>query len=139
MKKILVMLIAVVLVFALFGCAGVTTPADTTQSTTEVQQETVFDQFEKELVKANINYEKVTMAADLVGAAQGVKYKIDNGAVELYLFDEASDAYKSAEAKQAISLDGFGDMRAKVDNGMALLVSDLDAKTYEDIFESIVK
>lgn len=99
---------------------------------------TVFEQYEAGLDAQGISYEKVQMAAEIVGADQGMKYKIGDGAVELYIFDESGEAYAKAFEKQALTMEGFGDFQATVENGMAVIVSDLEAETYLDIFRSIV-
>ncbi len=98
---------------------------------------TVFEQYEAGLEAQGIAFEKVQMAAEIVGAAEGAKYKIGDGAVELYLFDEEAEAYTAAEEKQALTLEGFGDFPATVKNGMALMVSDLEEDAYLEIFRSL--
>ncbi len=98
---------------------------------------TVFEQYEAGLEAQGIFFEKVQMAAEIVGAAEGAKYKIGDGAVELYLFDEEAEAYTAAEEKQALTLEGFGDFPATVENGMALMVSDLEEGAYLEIFRSL--
>lgn len=62
-------------------------------------EKTKFEQFEAGLDELGIKYEKVTMGADLVGAQEGVKYKLSDGNVELYKFDTSTDAYKTAVKK----------------------------------------
>lgn len=98
---------------------------------------TVFEQYEAGLEAQGISFEKVQMAAEIVSAAEGMKYKIGDGAVELYLFDEGAEAYVAAEEKQALTLEGFGDFPATVENGMALVVSDLEGDAYLEIFRSL--
>lgn len=98
---------------------------------------TVFEQYEAGLEAQGISFEKVQMAAEIVGAAEGAKYKIGEGAVELYLFDKAGEAYAAAEEKQALTMEGLGDFPAKVENGMALVVSDLESDPYLEIFHTL--
>lgn len=98
---------------------------------------TIFEQYEAALEAQGISFEKVQMAAEIVGAAEGAKYKIDGGAVELYCFDVDGEAYKTAEDKQALTMQGFGDFPATVENGMALIVSDLESEPYLEIFRSL--
>lgn len=98
---------------------------------------TVFEQYEAGLEGEGISYERVQMAAEIVGATEGVKYKIGEGAVELYLFDKAGEEYAAAEEKQALTMEGFGDFPATVENGMALVVSDLESGPYLEIFHTL--
>lgn len=99
---------------------------------------TIFEQYEAGLEAQGISFEKVQMAAEIVGAAEGAKYKIGDGAVELYLFDEAEDAYAQAFEKQSLTMEGFGAFPATVENGMAIIISDLEEEAYLDIYHSIV-
>lgn len=87
-------------------------------------EKTKFEQFEAGLDELGIKYEKVTMGADLVGAQEGVKYKLSDGNVELYKFDTSTDAYKTAVKNKAITLQGFGDFPAEFNNDMALIFDD---------------
>lgn len=57
--------------------------------------------------------------------------------MELYLFDKAGEAYAAAEEKQALTMEGLGDFPAKVENGMALVVSDLESDPYLEIFHTL--
>ena len=127
MKKfrvILVMLLALAL-FVLGGCKN----GDSTVSST------VFEQFENALIDKNLEYEKVTMAADLVGAEQGIKYKLQDENVEIYRFDPTSDAYLKAKETQSLQLDGFGAFEATVLNGYAINSDNLELI---NIFKDIV-
>ena len=87
-------------------------------------EKTKFEQFEAGLDELGIKYEKVTTGADLVGAQQGMKYKLSDGNVELYKFDTSTDAYKTAVENKAITLQGFGDFPAEYNNDMALIFDD---------------
>lgn len=139
MKRILALVLSLIVVVSLFGCTSGEKNMSTDDSTIGDVKETVFEQFESRLTKEGIRYEKVSMAADLIGAKEGAKYKIGEGSVELYLFDESSDAYVNAEKKQAVTLEDFGDIDAMVADGMALMVSGLDAQLYNEIFKSVIK
>lgn len=67
-----------------------------------------FEQFEKGLEANKINYQKVDKLAILVGAKEGYGYNLDDeNAVELYLFDKDSDAYKEAFKNNKITLQGM--------------------------------
>lgn len=114
-------------------------PAQTTQAPAQQQEKDMFTKFEEALTAAGVKYEKVTMGAELVGAEQGIKYKIDNGAIEIYRFDTSKEAYKTAEKTQSLKLEGFGAFQATVKNGAAMIIKDLDEKQYKDIFDSTIK
>lgn len=154
MKRAAAYLLAcVVLCAAMAGCGSQQEQEETQQqgavSSEQGEQEqmpsevpesvgTVFEQYEAGLEGEGISYERVQMAAEIVGATEGVKYKIGDGAVELYLFDEADEAYAQVLEKQSLTMEGFGAFPATVENGMAIIVSDLEEETYLDIFHSIV-
>ena len=113
MKKFLVSA-SVLLCFSLSACGSTTSgqPASSAPSPSEspapsavqqsaapspsadpsVESTTPFEQFRSSLDDAGYTYEVTTMAAELVGASSGEKYKFDFGTVELYQFDEDSDA-----------------------------------------------
>ena len=110
----------------------------TTINEEEVQKD-VFSEFEEELKKSGIKYETVKMAANLIGAQDGMKYKIGDGVIELYRYDIDSDSYKTAEQTQSIYLDGFGSFEAKVKNGIAILIRDLDEEKYTAIINRLIE
>lgn len=103
----------------------------------EEAPKSVFEQFKMALDAKGVEYEVVPMAAEMVGAKQGEKYKIENGGIELYKFDKESEAYKEAYENQALALEGFGAISATVDNGLAILFNDLDKASYIDIFNGL--
>ena len=137
MKKFLAM--ALVLVFGMLvlsGCNGATdsteSPSDSGNASVEL---TVFEQFENALIEKNLTFEKVTMAAELIGAEQGVKYKLQDENVEIYRFDPSSDAYLEAEKTQSLKMEGFGAFEATVVNGYAINSDNLELI---NIFKDIV-
>lgn len=105
----------------------------------EDQEDTkdAFTQFEDALKEKGIDYEKNVTAAEMIGAEQGMKFKIGDGAVELYRFDTGSDAYTKAEETQSIYLEGFGAFPATVKDGLAMTISDLEEAEYTEIFDNI--
>ena len=142
-KTIAAIACASALLIALSACGapveqneGNTTPAPAVvspaQEPTAVQgaesdqpQSDIFAQFQVALDSAGYTYETVVMGAELVGAEQGMKYKIGEGSIELYRFDEDSESYKKASEDNALTLDGFGAFPATVKNGFAILINDL--------------
>lgn len=78
---------------------------DTDERTgTEEDAEIVLETILKGL---NITFEKVEMAASMVGAVSGVKFKTSDGAIELYKFDVNSPAYNLAVETNTITLSDF--------------------------------
>ena len=111
------------------------------QATEETEEQTEatdpFTGFKDELTNRGIEYETVVTAAEMVGAEQGMKFKIGEGTVELYRFDTESDAYTKAEETQSIYLEGFGAFPATVKDGLAMTISDLEEADYMEIFSDI--
>ena len=91
-----------------------------------------YSTFESGLDSLGISYERVTMAAEYIGARTGYKYKI-----ELYQFDPDSDAYQQAVADNAVYMDGFGTMPAYIHDGLALLAEDGMPQSVVDLFNSL--
>lgn len=91
-----------------------------------------FAAFGSGLDSLGISYERVTMAAEYIGAKTGYKYKTDGYNVELYQFDPDSDAYKRAVSDNAVTMDGFGTIPAYVHDGLAMLC------TYGDLPQSVL-
>ena len=97
-----------------------------------------FASFESGLDSLGITYERVTMAAEYIGAKTGYKYKTDGCNVELYQFDPDSDAYKQAAADNAVTMDGFGTIPAYVHDGLAMLCTDGDLpQSVLDVFNAL--
>lgn len=97
-----------------------------------------FAAFESGLDSLGITYERVTMAAEYIGAKTGYKYKADGCNVELYQFDPDSDAYKQAVSDNAVTLDGFGTIPAYVHDGLAMLCTDGDLpQSVLDVFNAL--
>ena len=93
--------------------------------------------FESGLDSLGISYERVTMAAEYIGARTGYKYKTGDYNIELYQFDPDSDAYQQAVADNAVYMDGFGTMPAYIHDGLALLADDGMPQSVVDLFNSL--
>lgn len=91
-----------------------------------VESTTPFEQFRSSLDDAGYTYEVTTMAAELVGASSGEKYKFDFGTVELYQFDEDSDALAQVEADGGVTLEGFGVFPCELNGNLAALINVTD-------------
>lgn len=149
-KSILIILTAV-LIF-LTACSSAEEPTSTNQSETSyastttaqpteaTENQTIFEKFEEKLNNNGFKYEKITQAAEMVGAIQGIGYKTSTGKAEVYKFDSESEAYKTAEKNKALYLEGFGAFEATCKNGTALVLSgfsEKDAEKIEQIFLEI--
>lgn len=146
MKRKIALFTILILILGLCACGTKETSDETSNKPSTNQEsnessneklETIFEQFENELTAHEYTYEKVTMAAEMIGAKRGIKYKFaDDVAAELYEFDESSEAYTNAQKSNSITLEDIGSFEATVKCGYALISDD---QTIIDIFESIVK
>lgn len=142
MKKISLMFLALMMIVCLFGCGqNGDAPEGDGQENQQIEQQpkaTVFEQFEAGLTNDGLTYEKVTMAAEYVGAEEGYKYMMDSGNVELYRFDEDSDAFKEVSENKSVKLEGFGSFPVELNGNMALLINDVtDPENIMGIFNGI--
>lgn len=99
---------------------------------------TPFDRFKRALDNSEYSYEVVPMAAELVGASVGEKYKFDFGTVELYQFDENSEAFSKAKENDGLTLEGFGVFPCRFNGNLAAIIDvaeNEDALT--DMFDSL--
>lgn len=143
MKKIITLALSLLLLL-LTACGQTAAPAQSDapdQADTPPTQEetgTPFDRFEASLDDAGYTYETVTMAAELVGARIGVKYKFDFGTVELYQFEDGSDALAQATEDGGLTLEGFGVVRCDF-NGSLAAVFDVteNSDTLHALFEAL--
>lgn len=127
MKRILSSFVVLILALTLSACGGTdkgNIPASTPISTIEptVQNLDQFVIFETALTDSGYIFEKVDMAAEMLGAESGAKYKFDFGTVELYMYDKDSDAYQAALSSGKVTLEGIGDFEATINNGMAIII-----------------
>lgn len=86
------------------------------------EKKTIFEEFETSLSNAAYEYENVTMAAELVGAKVGVKYKFNFGTVELYQFEDGSKDLQEAIADGGLHMEGFGVFPCHFNGNLALLI-----------------
>lgn len=126
MKRMIVVALSLLLLTA----CGQADPAPADNSGTDApsvsapeETGTPFDRFEAGLNDAGYTYETVPMAAELVGAHMGVKYKFDFGTVELYQFEDGSDALAKATQDGGLTLEGFGVVRCELNGDLAAVVS----------------
>lgn len=121
------LILAASLAVVLAGCGASNTgeeptPPPTSQieaHPTEQASSDVFESFKNALENEGYDFEVVQMAADLVGAERGEKYKFDFGSVELYRFADGAEALSSGE----VTLEGFGAFPIEVNGNYGLLAS----------------
>lgn len=149
MKKKLILGLALALSLSLAACGGDTGAQQSTQPSTTstesttpasepAQNETPFDKFASELDSLGYQYETTTMAAELVGAKVGQKYTFDFGQIEIYQFDEGSDALNQAVSDGGLYLEDFGTFPCIFNGNLAAIV-DLSANESEivDLFNGL--
>ncbi len=149
MKKYLSLVMIIALVFCLTGCGDKEadnkkdeSSNNTTNETTDNNQEetnketelTSINDFESEVQKLGIDYEKTDMVASYINAETGIKLKSGDTKLEIYKFDSSSEAYKKAETNQKVTMEGFGDFEAIVKNGYALMI-DNNFPQYDKVIE----
>ncbi len=132
-----------VLVAALSACTGAagnqdgTDPVPSASQDGGVQSADQFARFEAGLSDLGLTYSaKTDAAAEMIGGLKGQKYTMDGYTIELYQFDPESDAYKAAEEKQAVTLEGFGDFAVYVHNGMVMM-KDGVPQSVVDLFNTL--
>jgi len=151
MKKVICLLMVASMCLAMTAC-GESTPSTSSaaQSSKAIAsssmvasssqtEQTKFEQFESGLDKLNIKYEKVNMVAQIIGAEQGIKYKLSDGNVELYKFDKESDDYKKVVKNKAVTVSGLGDFSVELNDNMALVFDDnvKEKSDIENLFKSL--
>lgn len=76
------------------------------------------------------------MGAELVGAVEGKKYKTAEFKVEVYMFDEDSEAYKNLVETGKLELEGFGQFDAILNGKYAMLANDVP-EDFIEVFKNI--
>lgn len=80
-----------------------------------------FEQMEEQLAKMGIQYEEIAMAANLIGAVEGKKYKTAEGNIELYRFEGA--ALEKVTTDKRVTLGGFGDIPVVLNGDFAMIIT----------------
>lgn len=148
--KRLILILSILTVLLFVGGCGKKEDLQENKKTNDVNENienpqintmTAFEQFESNLASKNIAYEKVIIAAEMVGAAEGYKYKMPDGKVELYRFEKDSDALKSVRENKSITLEGFGSFPVSINDEnkeIAILIdTENNNETILEIFNSI--
>lgn len=62
------------------------------------------------------------MGAELVGAKAGQKYTFDFGKIEIYQFEDGSEALEKAVSDGGVTLEGFGVFPCEFNGNLAAIV-----------------
>lgn len=89
------------------------------EPTPEPAVENGFDTFASGLSALGGDWEETPMAADMVGAEEGIKYTSDIGSVELYRFADGAEALSTG----TVTLEGFGEMPIEIAGNYGLFLS----------------
>ena len=122
----------------LLGMAGCASKTDGPVESSAKDERTVFEQVEDGLTDAGIKFEKTVMAAEMVGAVEGQKYKLSTGNVEVYRFEKDSDALKDAKSSGTLTLKDYGSFEAEI-NGNYAFLNETTGDEYEKVAEIISK
>lgn len=93
----------------------------------------VFRQFEKGLEELGLEYSNYSTLAEDIGAIESIRYRFENGTLEIVVFDKNSNIYAEIETTGQITLESTGQTLELdgVRNGLILLMDDMENK--EDI------
>lgn len=146
MKKIFISILALYLCTA---CSSApkdvdSNPVENTPNITEdskneepqLPEDSFFDTVEQKLNDLYPVSETVPMGAELVGAVEGKKYKTAEFKVEVYMFDEDSEAYKNLVETGKLELEGFGQFDAILNGKYAMLANDVP-EDFIEVFKNI--
>jgi hypothetical protein len=96
-----------------------TTSKTISMTSTKTVSTDLFIRLDDRLEELGVYFQKKWMAAEAVGAKEGYKYATYSGTFELYLYDQGSEAYKTAVKNNAMAL-GDTLFPAIIKNGFAL-------------------
>lgn len=138
MKKIILSLLIVIFIFTMTGCSENKTTNKTAANSKEKSSYSLSD-FTKEYEELGIDAQKTDVAYSMVGAKDGIKYIANSNdeayGLEVYKFDQNSDAYKKAEKNQQLTLEDMDmSLNATVKNGYALILDESYPK-HDEIIE----
>lgn len=145
MKRIICcILLGMLFIVSLTGCGdgqpqsseNNETPETMITNEQEENKKTVFEQFEEGLKNLNIQYEKVPMASDLLGAKEGVKYKTSNGNIEIYLFEDG-DTFNKVKANKSVEMEGFGSFPVLINGNLVMLEDSSIGNDIINLFNSV--
>lgn len=104
-NKIILLLCILTCTFAcLTGCSKENIKEN---NTTTTRKEYTLETLKKDLLSLDNNTKITKMAADMIGAEEGLKFVTQDCSIEVYKFDIQSEDYKKALANQEFYLEDF--------------------------------
>jgi len=119
------------------GIIGGDADFDFNQATEEyVEDDPIYLQIKDGLNNLGMNYAEIPVTADLIGAEKAVRYKFDDDTlIEIYKFDENSDAFKKVKENKEITIEGAGSAPVdEVSENLALYIEG-DIKNKDEIIK----
>lgn len=119
------------------GIIGGNADFDFNQTTEEyVEDDPIYLQIKEGLNSLGMNYAEVPVTADLIGAEKAVRYQFDdNTLIEIYKFDENSDAFKKVKENKEVTIEGAGSAPVdEVSENLALYIEG-DIKNKDEIIK----
>lgn len=124
------------------GIIGEDAEFDFNQSTEEyIEDDSTYLEIKEGLDNLGMKYTEMPVTADLIGAKKAVRYTFDdNTLIEIYKFDENSEAFKKVKENKEVTIEGAGS--APVDEVSANLALYIEGdiknkKEIIDLFKSI--
>lgn len=126
MKKGLISIMAIAMVFTLTACGNnntSTTTNDNNNNATETKKSSInLDNVKSKIEELGVNVEETEVYYQMVGATNGMKLVSGDYRIEVYKFDKSSDSYKAAEKNQKLSISEDYSFDAVVKNGYAYII-----------------
>jgi len=119
------------------GIIGGDADFDFNQTTEEyVEDDPIYLQIKEGLNSLGMNYAEIPVTADLIGAEKAVRYQFDdNTLIEIYKFDENSDAFKKVKENKEVTIEGAGSAPVdEVSENLALYIEG-DIKNKDEIIK----
>lgn len=123
MKKIFICLFSLVLCFSLAGCNMENNKKSEDNININENEKITLNNLEEKIKNLGISLEKVETVYAMVGAKDGYKLQSGDAHIEVYQFDESSEAYKNAQKNQQLLIESMNySFDAKVQNGYAYII-----------------
>lgn len=119
------------------GIIGEDGEFDFNQSTEAyVEDDQTYLNFKEGLDNLGMVYTEIPVAGDLIGAQKAIRYQFDNDTlIEVYKFDENSDAFKLVEKNKEVTIEGAGSAPVDEVSGNLALYIEGDIKNKKEIIE----
>lgn len=137
MRKLITILLVATLSIGSAACGSKNEEPKKETTQTKAKKITLSTIEEKMLADGVISDGKIPVAAAMIGAEEGFKYKDDG--VEVYRFDTASEAYAAAVESNTVIVEGFNmvlDVAAIKDGFVLIFTNDSNRKVI-DSFNSV--